>query len=340
MDFMPVFIKMAELFLIIIIGYIATKLRVISKNTKVALSKIIINISMPCTILSSVMNTENLPSTSDILMLLVVAFSTYIVLFVIAKLTSFVLRAKGLQKGAVEFGIMFANVGFIGFPVTEAVFGEASTFYTSVFNMPFNLLCYSLGIAMVSGYFLKQNTRQGDGFLVADSDNMYSSHNKNRDKEPVPLSRSKMLKKILLSPALIAGLLCVIMGITKFQGPEFLADTFEIVGGITTPGALIIIGASLAEMPFTEMFTNAKAYIFALIQVVITPLIMYLIYRPICGDDYLLLGETVVISAMPVATAGTMLCVEYGGDEKFMAQITFITTLATVVTIPLIAMVL
>ena len=67
---------------------------------------------------------------------------------------------------------------------------------------------------------------------------------------------------------------------------------------------------------------------------------MYFIYLPICQGNDLLLGETVVIAAMPVATAGTMLCVEYDGDEKFMAQITFITTLATVFTIPLIAMIL
>ena len=330
MDFIPVFIKMSELFLIIIIGYIATRLHILGPGVKAALSKIIINISMPCTILASVMTSDNLPSTGEIVMLLIVSFSTYIVLFILAKITSFVLRSKGLEKGAVEFGIMFANVGFIGFPVTAAVFGPDSTFYTSVFNMPFNLLCYSLGIAMISGYFIKDKNMG----------NVDSS--KATTPEPVSAlgNRRKMLKKILLSPALIAGVLCIIMGLTKFQGPEFLADTFDIVGGITTPGALLVIGSSLAEMPFREMFTNVKAYIFAVFQVLITPLVMYLIYRPICGDNALLLGETVIIAAMPVATAGTMLCVEYGGDEKFMAQITFITTLATVLTIPLLATVL
>ena len=141
MDFIPVFIKMSELFLIIIIGYIAAKAKILGPNVKAALSKIIINISMPCTILSSVMNSENLPSTSEILFILLISFSTYIVLFALAKGTSFILRLKGQQKGAAEFGIMFANVGFIGFPVTYAVFGPESAFYTSIFNMPFNLLC-------------------------------------------------------------------------------------------------------------------------------------------------------------------------------------------------------
>ena len=323
MDFLPVFIKMSELFLIIIIGYIATKINILNSQVKSALSKIIINISMPCTILSSVMNTESLPSSSEIAFILLIALSTYIVLFVIAKGTSFILRLKGQQKGAAEFGIMFANVGFIGFPVTYAVFGPQSAFYTSIFNMPFNLLCYSLGIAMLSGYNIRERVKAAS-----------------ESKESTFRLFIRRIGKLILTPAMIAAIICIIMGVTGFQGHDFFADTFDILGGITTPGALLVIGAALAEMPFKEMFTNVKAYIFAIIQVIVTPLIMYFIYLPICQGNDLLLGETVIISAMPVATAGTMLCVEYDGDEKFMAQITFITTLATVITIPLLAVVL
>ena len=323
MDFLPVFIKMSELFLIIIIGYIAAKANILGPNVKAALSKVIINISMPCTILASVMTSENLPSTKEIIRILLIAFSTYIVLFLLAKLTSLLLSVKGRQKGAVEFGIMFSNVGFIGFPVTYAVFGEPSAFYTSIFNMPFNLLCYSLGIAMLNGYNIKE-----------------AAHRASASEESTLHIFARKIGKLILTPAMIAAILCVIMGITKFQGPKVLAETFQIVGGITTPGALLVIGSALASMPFKEMFTNIKAYLFAIIQVIVTPLLTYFIYSPLCKSDALLLGETVIISAMPVATAGTMLCVEYDGDEKFMAQITFITTLVTVITIPLIAMIL
>jgi hypothetical protein len=91
-------------------------------------------------------------------------------------------------------------------------------------------------------------------------------------------------------------------------------------------------------MPIAEMFNNGKAYLVTFISVIVTPVVMYLIFAPFTASDPLLLGETVIISAMPVATAGTMLCVEYGGDEKFMAQITFLSTLVSVVSIPVIAM--
>ncbi len=316
MDFLPIFTKMAELFLIIIIGYVATRFKIITPTAKKAISKVIINIAMPCTMLASVMNSSNLPSKKEIVLLMFVSFSTYVVLFILAKLVAKILRVSGPQKGAVEFGIMFANVGFIGFPVSEAIWGSDAIFYTSVFNMPFNLLCYSLGIAMVSGVRI---TRNDEG--------------EKEDRKTI----IRKLVKLLVTPAMLGAIACIIMGFTKYQGHDFFAETFTTLGGITTPGALLVIGASLAEMPFKEMFTNVKAYLFTIFAVVVTPLVMYFIYKPFIGDMSLLFGETVVISAMPVATAGTMLCVEYGGDEKFMAQITFITTLVTVITIPIIA---
>ena len=99
----------------------------------------------------------------------------------------------------------------------------------------------------------------------------------------------------------------------------------------------MVIGSSLAEMPVKEMFSNGRVYVFALFRLLILPLIVYFIYRGFVRDA-LLLGECVIISAMPVATNGTMLCLQYKADEKLMAQGTFITTLASLVTIPMLAM--
>ena len=88
------------------------------------------------------------------------------------------------------------------------------------------------------------------------------------------------------------------------------------------------------------MSSNAKAYLFTIVSLIITPLVTFAIYRPFTQDDPMLLGVAVIISAMPVATAGTMLCVEYEGDEKLMAQVTFLTTVLSVITIPMLAVIL
>jgi hypothetical protein len=330
MNFLSVFAKMVELFLIIILGYIATKIGVMNRTVKASLSKIILNISMPCTILASVMMADSLPGVSQILRLLAVSFLTYGVLFVLAKVTAFALRMKGSEKAAAEFGILFANVGFIGFPVTYAIFGESSTFYTSVFNMPFNLLCYSLGV-----YLIKKGNQED---MISEKKAGTVLENAGNQESKTKKSLAKATADLLLNPGLIAAVIGLVMALVAWQGPLLVGETCELVGGITTPGALLIIGAALAEMPIAEMFNNGKAYLVTFISVIVTPVVMYLIFAPFTASDPLLLGETVIISAMPVATAGTMLCVEYGGDEKFMAQITFLSTLVSVVSIPVIAM--
>lgn len=317
MDFLPIFTKMIELFAIIIIGFIANKFGILKQSSKQALTKIVLNITLPCTILSSVMNSNNLPSLDKIGFLLLIAFLTYVLYFVIAKLTTFLFRIKGEKKGIIEFALIFSNVGFIGYPVTEAIFGADAIFYTCVFNIPFNVLCYSIGVALIN----------------PNRDKKTDNTNSWQDKKSLYLKKIKSL----LTPAFVASVMALIMAAFTATGPKILGNVTEMVGAMTTPSALMIIGSTLADMPLKSTFTDIKAYAVSLVSVIITPLIAYFVFLPMCSNDAMLLGEAVVISGMPVATSGTMLCVDYGVDEKFMAQLTFITTVLSVVSIPLIA---
>ena len=317
MNFISVLEKMIELFLIIIVGYGAYKIKFIDGGVKIALTKLILNITMPCTIMASVMTAEELPDAAMILKLLLIATVEYVIYFVLAKLTTKVLRLTGSKKAVAEFAIIFANVGFVGFPVTYAVFGESSTFYTMIFNLPFNVLCYSLGV-----YLLQQG--------AADSEKRAFI------KELPKRSRINKIWKLFMTPAMIASVISLVIAFTKVKTPMLIADTCDMIGKITTPGALMIIGCALAQMPLKEMFGDIKAYLFTFICVVVTPAVVYLCYFTFVTEP-LALGEAVIMAGLPVATAGTMLCVEYGGDEKFMAQITFLSTLASVISIPLIA---
>ena len=308
MNFLPIFQKMVELFLIIILGYFATKVGVMNQQGKQNFSKLVLNVTMPCTILSSVVNSTTLPGTKEILYTLLIALLSYVLLFVIAFLAPKIMGLSKQQKGVAFFALMFGNVGFIGFPVIDAIYGADAVFYASVFNMPFNLLAYSLGV-----YVLKKDS-------LAEGANNQSS-----------LS----LKKLFLTPALISSIVSILIALLKLNLPALLCEPIGIVGNITTPAALLIIGCTLAEMPVAEMFNNAKAYLVSFFCIIVSPALTLLVFHPFTSG--ITLKVAVIMAAMPVATAGTMLCVEHKCDEKFMAQITFLTTLLTVVTIPLCA---
>lgn len=306
MDFMYVFEKMIELFLIVIVGYIACKFKIFDKEARVKVTKLVLNITLPAMILSSVMTQDKLPNTAQIMQLLLVAMASYIILFAAAFLVPKLLRVKKNQEGIYRFMLAFGNVGFIGFPVTQAIFGDSAVFYTSVFNMPFNLFVYSAGLI-----FIQQCSEEK--------------------------TETRITYKTFLTPCMVASVIAIIMALCGWKGPALIGETCDIVAAITTPAALMIIGSSLADMPVKEMLSNGRIYLFAVFRLIFLPLITYAVFGLFVKEP-LLLGICVIMAAMPVATNGTMLCLQCNGDEKLMAQGTFITTLLSIVTIPLIAM--
>lgn len=313
MGFFAVLQRMIELFLIIVVGYLVRKVGLINTEGRGVLSKLVLNISLPATILSAVMNADTLPEREQLIMILLVAALSYVVLFAFAFATPKLLGVKKEQAGIYRFMMAFGNVGFIGFPVIEAVFGSDAIFYASVFNLPFNFLCFSVGTA-----FVKQSARST------------VSEEKTKD-------RKKQLMDIFLTPCMIASVISILMAFLQLNAPGWLAGTMDMVGGVTTPVALLIIGMALAEMPAKEMFTNPRIYLFSAMRLLVLPAVMYALFRPFVTDA-LLLGICTVIAAMPVATSGTMLCMQYDSDEKLMAQGTFLSTLFAILTIPLVAM--
>lgn len=313
MDFFAVLQRMIELFLIIVIGYGVRKANVIGTEGRGILTKLVLNISLPGTILSAVMNASSLPESKELIFIVLVAALSYVVLFAFAFVTPKLLGVKKEQVGIYRFMMAFGNVGFIGFPVIDAIFGAEAVFYTSVFNLPFNLLCFSVGAA-----FVKQSSKDAAG----------------QKKEKWD---AKKWRSILVTPCMIASVISVIMAFARLGAPSWLASTASMLGAVTTPVALLIIGMALAEMPVKEMFSNPRIYLFSALRLLALPAVTLLIFSSFVSDP-LLLGICTVISAMPVATSGTMLCMQYDSDEKLMAQGTFISTLFAIVTIPIVAM--
>ncbi len=331
MDFLSVFTKMISLFLIILTGYVMCRCGVFGKDARTQVTKLVLNVAIPGLTLSAVLTQDTLPGAAEILQLLVVAFSSYLFLVAGAFLVPKLLRVEKSQVGIYRFMTAFANVGFIGYPVTQAIFGKEALFYTCVFNLPFNFIAYSLGVV-----FIQESAAQS-GECDAAARTGESADTAQSGDSGAASQKRVISWRTFVTPCLISSALAIILAFTGWKAPAVIGDTLTMLGNITTPAALLIIGSSLAEMPVGEMFSNKKIYLLALFRLLILPLCIFGIYRLLLTDT-LLLGECVVIAAMPVATNGTMLCLQYNADEKLMAQGTFITTLASLVTIPMLAM--
>lgn len=290
------------LFTIVVLGYALCKLGYMGDKFDQKLSSIVIDVTCPALILSSVMGAE-LPDRSLILPLLGISFLTYILLLVYGFwVPRFVSQSRD-EQGMIGFALMFANVGFIGYPIVSAIFGPKAVFYAALLNIPNTFFIFTAGVMLVKG-----------------------EHN-----------MKSLSAKVLFSPAMIAAFVAALMVAFGVRTPDIIARPVTMVGNITIPAALMVIGSSMARLPLKEIIGSPKVYVASLLRLVVVPLSVYFLFR-FCGVTDVINNINTVIIAMPVASYGTMFCMKYGRNPSLMTEMTFITTLGSILTIPLITL--
>ena len=293
---------MVVLFIIVILGYVACKLGYMGDKFDKKLSSIVVDITCPLLVLSSVMGDE-LPDRTLILPLLGVGFLTYILLLVFGFWVPRLITKNHDDQGMIGFALMFANVGFIGYPIVSSIFGPHAVFYAALLNMPNTFFIFTAGVMLIKGeYSLKQFN-----------------------------------PKVLVSPAMLGAFLAAIIVALGIHTPDIIARPVTMVGNITVPAALMIIGSSMAKLPIREIIGSPKVYITALLRLTIVPLSIYFLFKA-CGVSALVNNINTVVIAMPVASFGTMFCLKYGRNPSLITETTFITTLGSIITIPLITL--
>lgn len=302
MDVFVILMQMIQLFLVMALGYFLYKVKILDEDMNKRLTTLILSVTTPAMIIGSVLNTTVTQSLNDVLFVFAVGLLTYIILPIIGFIIIKVMRIPKNQQGLYIFMTVFSNIGFMGFPVMKAIFGDSAVFYTAIFNMIFNLFVFTIGHSMMS-YGTSQKTH--------------------------------MNLKNLISPGVVASLVALFIYFTKLQLPDVICSTISMVGDITTPIAMLIIGSTFATIPVREVFTEMRIYPFTLIKQVIVPIILYPLLQLLISDP-LILGVTLIMIAMPVGNSAVLFATEYGGDVSVAAKNIFMTTLLSIITIPLI----
>ncbi len=306
MDYYHIVVKMLMIFGVVIIGYLAARRGWWVKDMNRNMSIFVLNVTAPCLILSSVMGEGLIFETDEIVQLLLVSVLNYVILIGGAYLVTAIWHLDDFRRGLLRFMLSFGNVTFIGFPVLAAIFGERAVFYGSVLTIPFNLLIFTIGDEFIS--------RRGG-------------------------MREAFRLRLILSPCVLAAILAVVLAFFKLQTPPDVAEWFHLLGDMTIPSALIIIGATLSQIPLRDMAGNRFVYTMSAFKLLIVPILVLYVFRTI-GFDETVTNVAVVLSGMPVAANGIMFCLRYGKDERLMAQGIFISTLLSIFSIPLLTLLL
>ncbi len=302
MDITILINQMAGLFLIMFLGYLLFKIKLVDDNFSKGLTRLIINVTMPCLLVSSVMETTERQPVSNVLLVLLVAFLLYFVIFpVIGIIIAKILRVKPTQEGMYMFMTSFSNIGFMGFPIISAVAGPVGLFYATLYNMVFNLGIFTIGIWLVN----------------------YGK------KEGVKLSPRK-----LLSPGFIGASFALLVYFINLRLPVFLSRAIDLVGDITSPAAMLVTGFTLAKMDIKNVFNDWRVYIWLTIKQFALPLLLWIPFTMLFANETIRY-VSLILAGMPVANMAVLYATTYGSDEELSARSVFITTLFSLVTVPL-----
>lgn len=301
MDISVLINQMITLFLMMFLGFILYKVQIMTDAFNQQVTRLILHVTTPCLILSSVLDDSADLEPQTIAVTFLVAILMYLLLPLFSKLITFLIRAPKNQQGIYDFMGIYANVGYMGFPVIASLYGSSALLITAIFNIVFNISGYSIGVLTIC-----------------------------RSSE----EKAVMTPKKLLSPGIILSCLSVVIYLAQIRFPMAVTNAISSIGSLTTPLAMLMIGATLAKMNFKEMIGEKRIYAFTLLRQIVFPLLCWPVLK-LCIQDTLLLAVTFLLLIMPVGNISVLFATNYNLDAKLAAKGVFITTLLSIVSIPL-----
>ena len=289
--------QITVIFIGILAGFVCRKLRVLTEEGTATVSNIVVKIILPFYLFSAILNSGSGVDSRGVFITLGLSFGMFLLSGLVAMVVVPLLKPPADDRGVYLFETMCGNVTYIGIPVCAAVLGGNAAFYASLLNIPYNLLCFSLGIWLLAG---------------------------------------KLPLKKILNPAFLSGVAAALLYLLRVPVPSVLLDGCAFIGQATSPCAMLVIGSVLGSVPFKEIFTEWRAIPYVLIRLVGLGALMALLLS-FLDVDPVLKGVLILMASMPAATNSTMLCTIYGGNRALSAKLIFLSTAMSIVTIPLLA---
>lgn len=309
--------QMIILFIIMAVGFACEKRGIIDDYSSKKISGIVINVANPALVLSAGMASGERVPLKDLGFTALLAVLMFVSLMLIAEIIPRLLRAPKRRYGTYRVMTVFSNIGFMGFPVIAATYGSTALLYASVFLFPFNLLIYTYGISMI-----KSGVNEGG-----------------EGTEAVAAAKGHIQWGKVFNIGVIASIVSIVLYLSGIQVPSFITSAVSSLSSLTAPLSMMVIGYSIAKMNIKELFGNVRLLIFALIKLIAIPVIGIVIIRFFVSNADLL-GVCYIMLATPVGSMTAMLAQEYGGDEELASKGVAITTILSVVTMPLVGMLL
>lgn len=292
--------QMGILFVYMMIGYVACKKEYFDQEFGKKLSWLVVNVANPMLSISAVVNNEEQIAKKDFYVTVLLAICFYAFFLILAQILP---RLIGVQKsdiGVYKMMTTFNNIGFMGFPVIAAAYGNGALIYAVPFSIMFNILCYTWGIQTLCGGGEKGNWKR------------------------------------IINIGTISGIISIVLFFMQIPVPKMICSLSAGLSNLTGPLSMLVIGISIAAMELKDLFTDVKLLKFALIKLLAVPVAAMLLVCQVI-DNRLICEVFLVMMATPAASMCAMLSQQYGGDYELAAKGVALTTILSVVTMPIVS---
>lgn len=292
----PVFLLIALMGL----GFGLGRGKVLTPSFNEGLTKLLLRWTLPALILVSMQRPFQEGDLVQIGQALGISFAVYGASFVLSWVWPWVLGKRQDARGVFQFVTLFSNVGFMGFPVLEALFGRQILFLAALYNLPFNLLAFTLGVVL-----LRQGSKNG-----------------------------KLEWVHVLNPGALASLTGLVLFFFQVSWPQPIFRLLEWTGGVTTPLSMILVGSLLAQGSLRTAIQDGALWGLSLVRLILIPLLLLLAAAGL-GWRGEVIQIAVVIAAMPAAANTPILAHAHSQQGELAGQSVFLTTALSLGTLPL-----
>ena len=371
--------QMIVMFLMMAVGYLCYRKQILTEEVSRKVSAIVVNVANPCMILSSALTDQQMQG-KELVQTLAIVVMMYAFLLAVAQLLPRILCIQKESRGAYAAMTVFANIGFMGFPVLAAMYGNGALLYGAVFQIPFNILIYTYGVAVLTrkpGACAKTeqdvkaevdvkaepnvkaevdvkaepdvkaevdvkaepNGKTGerqDAQGITAAVNGKSENIENGSEQQGKLQGTVEIVKKIFNIGVIACIAAMLLYFLQTPVPSFLQAFITNLGNLTAPLSMMIIGASLAQMPLKELFLDKKLLLFSLVKLLLLPAVWMIMVNRVAEQE-ILRGVCLVMMATPAGSMTAMLAQQYGGDYETASRGVALTTVLSVITMPLLA---
>ena len=291
-----VFSQVMILMLMIAVGFIAAKTKIMTAEGARCCTDIALIIATPCVIIKSLIREYSKQTMKSLAFAFLITLSVQVLMILLSYL---ILHSKDKARERVlRFGTIFANCGFMSLPLQQVILGDDGTLYGSAYVIMFNFVAWSFGVFLISG-----------------------------DRKQISP------KKLFVNPGLIGLAIGLVIFIFSIPIPKILYSAIDYMSALYTPLPMLIIGYHLAQNNLLTAFKDFKCLFAVFLRMIVYPLAV-LGFLYILGIRGTLLVSVVISVSAPVAAFTTMFSSKYGADTPLSVNMVSLSTVAAAVTMP------